>query len=107
MAYDKQTWATGQVVTANKLNHIEDGIAAVEAEIPDVSGLYTKPNTGIPSTDMASAVQASLAKADSALQEHQDISGKADSADFSHETWEFTLDDDSTVEKEVVLWIGT
>lgn len=27
MAYTKQTWATGDVVTANKLNHMEDGIA--------------------------------------------------------------------------------
>ncbi len=41
---------------------------------------YQKPTAGIPSTDMTSAVQASLAKADSALQNHQDISGKADKA---------------------------
>lgn len=27
MAYDKQTWVTGEVITANKLNHMEDGIA--------------------------------------------------------------------------------
>ena len=27
MSYDKQTWQTGDVITANKLNHIEDGIA--------------------------------------------------------------------------------
>ena len=27
MAYEKQTWTTGDVITANKLNHIEDGIA--------------------------------------------------------------------------------
>ena len=39
---------------------------------------YDKPGTGIPSTDMSAEVQASLALADSALQEHQDISGKAD-----------------------------
>ena len=39
---------------------------------------YDKPSTGIPSTDMTAEVQASLAKADSALQQHQDISGKAD-----------------------------
>jgi len=37
---------------------------------------YSKPATGIPSTDMTSAVQESLAKADTALQSHQDISGK-------------------------------
>lgn len=27
MAYEKQTWQCGDVVTAEKLNHIEDGIA--------------------------------------------------------------------------------
>ena len=39
---------------------------------------YDKPGTGIPSTDMTADVQASLAKADTALQTHQDITGKAD-----------------------------
>lgn len=39
---------------------------------------YDKPSGGIPSTDMSDAVQASLALADSAIQSHQDITGKAD-----------------------------
>lgn len=39
---------------------------------------YRKPNTGIPKTDLSEAVQTSLGKADSAIQSHQDISGKAD-----------------------------
>lgn len=39
---------------------------------------YQKPSGGIPDTDLSSGVQSSLSKADSALQEHQDISGKAD-----------------------------
>lgn len=39
-------------------------------------GTYSKPSTGIPKTDLASAVQTSLEKADTALQSHQDISGK-------------------------------
>lgn len=38
------------------------------------SAKYDKPADGIPKTDLASAVQTSLNKADSALQEHQDIS---------------------------------
>lgn len=42
---------------------------------------YDKPGTGIPSTDMTAEVQASLAKADTALQAHQDITGKADKVD--------------------------
>ena len=39
---------------------------------------YTKPSGGIPKTDLASDVQTSLGKADTALQSHQDISGKED-----------------------------
>lgn len=39
---------------------------------------YTKPAAGIPKSDLASDVQASLGKADTALQKHQDISGKQD-----------------------------
>lgn len=27
MSYTKQTWQTGETITANKLNHMEDGIA--------------------------------------------------------------------------------
>ena len=39
---------------------------------------YDKPSGGIPSTDMTAEVQASLALADTAIQQHQAISGKAD-----------------------------
>lgn len=42
-----------------------------------IAAKYTKPSTGIPATDLTSAVQASLKKADSAV---QDVSGKADKA---------------------------
>lgn len=42
-----------------------------------LSGKYVLPSGGIPKTDLAAAVQTSLGKADSALQSHQDISGKA------------------------------
>lgn len=42
------------------------------------SGTYSKPSGGIPKSDLASAVQTSLGKADTALQSHQDISGKQD-----------------------------
>ena len=44
-----------------------------------IAGLaYKKPANGIPKTDLESAVQTSLDKANSALQSHQDISGKED-----------------------------
>lgn len=39
-------------------------------------GAYSKPSGGIPKTDLATEVQTSLGKADTALQSHQDISGK-------------------------------
>ena len=41
------------------------------------TGTYSKPSGGIPKTDLASDVQTSLGKADTAIQSHQDISGKA------------------------------
>ena len=37
------------------------------------TGTYSKPTGGIPKTDLASAVQTSLGKADSALQSHQSL----------------------------------
>lgn len=30
MAYEKQTWVTGDTITASKLNHMEDGISSNE-----------------------------------------------------------------------------
>ena len=44
------------------------------------TGTYSKPSGGIPKTDLASAVQTSLGKADTAIQSHQDISGKLDTS---------------------------
>lgn len=54
-------------------------------------GTYTKPTTGIPKSDLASGVQTSLGKADTALQKHQDISGKLDkTGDASNTTVAFS-----------------
>jgi len=35
--YTKQTWADGDVLLASKLNHIEDGIEAIQ--LPEVTAL--------------------------------------------------------------------
>lgn len=35
MAYTKQTWATGDTITAQKLNHMEDGIGGAVPLTPD------------------------------------------------------------------------
>ena len=52
--------------------------AVTEATVSDWgftknTGTYSKPTGGIPKTDLASAVQTSLGKADSALQSHQSL----------------------------------
>ena len=52
---------------------------------------YQKPSGGIPDTDLSADVNASLALANSAIQSHQDISGKADkSATVSTVTYNTT-----------------
>lgn len=33
MSYEKQTWATGDIITADKLNHMEDGIAGAGGDV--------------------------------------------------------------------------
>lgn len=53
------------VIGAANLNAMQDEIIANAAAIGDK---YTKPSGGIPQTDLASAVQTSLGKADTALQ---------------------------------------
>lgn len=45
------------------------------------AGTYSKPSGGIPKTDLASAVQTSLGKADTALQSHQSLAAYRTSAD--------------------------
>lgn len=46
-----------------------------------IAAKYTKPSTGIPKTDLASDVQTSLGKADTALQQHQSLSAYRTAAD--------------------------
>ena len=43
---------------------------------------YQKPSTGIPKSDLEQSVQTSLGKADTALQQHQDLSSYADGAEY-------------------------
>lgn len=49
-------------------NELSDRVGAIEEKETGWDGKYSKPTNGIPKTDLASAVQASLGKADSALQ---------------------------------------
>lgn len=57
------------------VSHTQNGNIHVTSEQKTAwSAKYDKPSSGIPKSDLASAVQTSLNKADTALQEHQDIS---------------------------------
>ena len=59
-------------VTEDKLSE------EVKEKLNQQSGGYEPPVGGIPKADLSEEVQSSLGKADTALQEHQDISGKQD-----------------------------
>lgn len=69
----------GKQVADNLAAHTGNGdIHVTTSDKSAWNGKYDLPSGGIPSTDMSQAVQDSLALADSAIQSHQDISGKAD-----------------------------
>lgn len=52
---------------------LHDKDIATTDMIPETVGNYSKPENGIPKSDLSSDVQASLAKADTALQSHQSL----------------------------------
>jgi len=71
LSVDVITDISGKQDVIDDLEDIRSGAAAGATA-------YQKPGSGIPKSDLVSGVQASLSKADTALQEHQDISGKVD-----------------------------
>lgn len=65
-------------LTATQLNAVNSGITSGKVSIYDgyqakIDAKYTKPTDGIPKDDLASDVQTSLGKANTALQTHQTI----------------------------------
>lgn len=69
----------------DQLSAVNSGISADRVSIYEgyasaISARYKKPFSGIPKADLDSEVRDSLGKADTALQEHQDISGKINSS---------------------------
>lgn len=72
--YATETWVNSQISNFLTQSEIQ---TLINTSIADK---YTKPTSGIPKTDLASDVQTSLEKADTALQNHQDISGKEDTS---------------------------
>ena len=98
----KVTAAEGMGLSTNDYTNEDKEKLANAALISDVDAKYTKPETGIPESDFAMNVQESLALANTALQEHQDISGKlditakaADSDKLNGESAEYYLDYDN------------
>lgn len=69
MAYTPTNWVDGSTggtpITAAALNNIETGVSSNDTA---VGTKYTKPSGGIPKTDLDTTTQASLGKADTALQ---------------------------------------
>ena len=54
-------------------NGLSDRVSVIEGKETGWNSKYSKPTDGIPKTDLESAVQTSLGKAETALQEHQSL----------------------------------
>lgn len=67
-------------ITTNSEGHVTAATSVTENDLTSL-GVYAKPDTGIPKTDLASDVQTSLDKADSALQSVPSTYRTADAQD--------------------------
>lgn len=84
----------GKQDTINDLTTIRSGAQAGATA-------YQKPITGIPATDLASAVQVSLGKADTALQEHQSLAGLVNTGNYNTVSKKIELKHDNTILAEI------
>ncbi len=66
-------WATLLAKAQKGVDDAASAAAAAQAAQSTADGKYSKPAGGIPKTDLAEAVQTSLGKADTALQNHQTV----------------------------------
>ena len=66
-------WATLLATAQKGVDDAAAAAAAAQAAQSTAEGKYSKPDGGIPKTDLAQAVQTSLGKADTALQSHQTV----------------------------------
>lgn len=66
-------WATLLAKAQKGVDDAAAAAAAAQAAQSTADGKYSKPAGGIPKTDLAQAVQTSLGKADTALQNHQTV----------------------------------
>ena len=86
-------------------NYVESNDAAVADVKATAEAAYVKPETGIAKSDLAADVQTSLGKADTALQEHQDISHLAIAANVyaKSETYNKT-EVDTAISNAALTW---
>ena len=56
---------------------------AIQGLQNNINAKYTKPNEGIPKTDLTNDVQTSLGKADTAIQEHQSLTDYVKNTDYA------------------------
>ena len=66
-------WAELLAKAQKGIDDAATALAAAQAAQTTANGKYSKPASGIPKTDLAEAVQTSLGKADTALQNHQTV----------------------------------
>ena len=92
----------GATLATNLSSHTSNTTVHITSnERTSWNGKYAKPSSGIPKTDLASAVQTSLGKADTALQSHQDISGKENTSN-KVKSWSSTTTDDHYPSEKLV-----
>lgn len=80
---------------------IIDDIDTIRSNAQAGATAYHKPVTGIPATDLASVVQTSLSKADTALQEHQSLAGLVNTGNYNTVSKKIELKHDNTVLAEI------
>ena len=61
-----------EVESSNEFTELENALNKIPS-LEVINSKYTKPEGGIPKSDLAQDVQNSLSKADTALQEHQSL----------------------------------
>ena len=94
-----------EAITNAKLDALtQSTLSAVagKADASTVTAKYTKPGSGIPAADLATAVQTSLGKADTALQA-ADISAKADNSAVAHLTGSETIAGVKTFSGQIIV----
>ncbi len=92
----KKSVKIDDVPTANSGNPVQSG--GVKTAL---NAKYAKPQGGIPKSDLASAVQTSLGKADTALQAHQSLDAYVNGGDYDSSSKKILLKHGSTIIAEI------